>query len=61
MNNLTSILNDAELAFVTGGAFLTPVKSETQQIAEKLTALYKANHPIELGPFAPIRTAVPRF
>jgi hypothetical protein len=54
-------MNDAELELVSGGAFLTPVKSEAQQAAEQLSAIYKANHPYEFGPFAPPHTAVPRF
>jgi hypothetical protein len=54
-------MNDAELELVSGGATLTPVKSEAQQAAERLSAIYKANHPIELGPFAPPHTAVLHF
>ena len=62
LNNFNAIeMNDAELELVSGGAFLTPVKSEAQKAGELLSAIYKANHPYEFGPFAPPHTAVPRF
>jgi hypothetical protein len=54
-------MNDAALELVSGGAFLTPVKSEAQKAGEQLSAIYKANHPHEFGPFVPPHIAVPHF
>ena len=49
LNNFNAIeMNDAELELVSGGAFLTPVKSEAQKAGELLSAIYKANHPSNL-------------
>jgi hypothetical protein len=62
LNNFNAIeMNDAELELVSGGAFLTPVKSEAQKAGEQLSAIYKANHPHEFGPFVPPHIAVPHF
>jgi hypothetical protein len=54
-------MNDAELELVSGGAFLTPVKSEAQKAGELLSAMYKASHAPDFGPFVQPHTAVPRF
>ena len=63
LNNCNATeLNDADLELVSGGAtLLTPVKSEAQKAGEQLSAIYKANHPYEFGPFAQPHTAVPHF
>ena len=55
-------MNDAALELVSGGAtVLTPVKSEAQKAGEQLSAIYKANHSPEIGPFVTPHTAVPHF
>ena len=55
-------MNDAELELVSGGdTLLTPVKSEAQKAGELLSAMYKASHAPDFGPFVQPHTAVPRF
>jgi hypothetical protein len=63
LNNYNAIeMNDAELELVSGGAtLLTPVKSEAQKAGELLSAMYKASHTPDFGPFVQPHTAVPRF
>jgi hypothetical protein len=52
-------LDDAELELVSGGATLTEVQSPLQKATEGLSAIYQANHPIQLGPFPTPHVAVP--
>ena len=59
VNSKTAILSDADLDLVSGGAALTPVDTPLQKAAKELSAIYIANHPIQLGPFPTPHVAVP--